>query len=256
MSDITRAIYRVNPIIQAYAKTPSSRFTDLTRRYKAITKSKRFHTAFPNYGTVPLVESTGGGSYAYTQGGHSQGRVITLGGNRCESVLLHEIAHHVAYRHPATYGREDGHGVGFALALLHVVRICQGAEAEKALRHMYRALNIRVHKPGTKRGGFARVQGDAPEKAAVIIANVTDSKERFARERATARTMVRGRGERVERSPSGGYYTSRTFQSTCPLCGGVGLVSESRRGRTQSRWYAECEPCQLDEEVTMSREVA
>lgn len=251
MSSVSRKIYRVDPVIQAYAKTPSRRFEDLAKRYKAITTSKRFQSAFPRYGAVSLVKSSGGGSYAYLTGDHSQGRVISLGANRDEAVLLHEIAHFVAYRHGERYGCEEGHGPGFALALLNVVRVCQGAEAEKALRHMYKALGIRVHKAGSKRGVIARTQGDAPERAAAIIADVVGAKERFANKRAMARAMVRERGEGIYRESTPSFIDG--YKSTCLQCGNQGRVNESRRTRTQIRWYAQCDACGFGQLVTLPR---
>lgn len=253
----TVTIYEVDAVIQAYAKETSTGFKKLDARYKRLIRGKRFITAFPNYGTdITLVESHGWGSYAYTHGGHALGRAITLGANRDESTLLHEIAHHVAARHRARYGIERGHGTGFALALLDVVKVAQGAEAERALRHAYRALGVRVHKAGSKRGVMARAQGEPPERAREVIARIVDRRDRAARERGIARTMVRARGERMHHDAEGWSYGFPTYATTCPLCQGPGRVTAARRTRTTQEWTAECEPCGVAEVVRLSREAA
>lgn len=244
----SRRIYRVDPLVQTYAKERSSNFAKLTARYKRILASKRFHAAFPNYGTHPLVEGQGGGSYAYIGGGHSNGRAISLGSNRDEAVLLHEIAHHVAYRH-AQYGPGDDHGPGFCAALLDVVKVCQGAEAEKALRHLYSALGLKVYRNG--RAGRVRAPGDAPEKAQPVIDDIVGRKQRFADERARARAMVRARGEKIA-LPAGVYCNREKYEAPC-ACGAVGEVYESWTRRTTEEWVARCESCGMFEMVSFGR---
>ena len=241
----SRRIYRVDPLVQAYAKEGSSNFKKLAARYKRILASKRFQTAFPKYGTHPLVEGHGGGSYAYIGGGHSNGRAISLGSNRSEAVLLHEIAHHVAYRH-SQYGPGDDHGPGFCAALLDVVKVCQGAEAEKALRHLYSALGLKVYRNG--RAGRVRAPGDAPEKAQPVIDDIVGRKRKAADERARARAMVRARTE----SSSLDSYRRAKYEAPC-VCGAVGEVYESNRTRTTEEWVARCESCSMFEMVSFGR---
>lgn len=244
----SRRIYRVDPLVQTYAKEPSSNFKKLAARYKRLINGKRFQAAFPRYGNHPLVEGNGGGSYAYIGGGHSNGRAISLGSNRDEAVLLHEIAHHVAYRH-SQYGPGDDHGPGFCAALLDVVRVAQGAEAEKALRHLYSALGLKVYRNG--RVGRVRAPGDAPEKARPVIEEIVGGKQAAAAERARARAMVRGRGERIV-PPEGVYYSSIKYAAPCE-CGAVGEVMESYWTRTTEEWTARCEACGLIETVRFAR---
>lgn len=242
----SRRVYRVDPLVQAYAKEQSRNFKKLAARYKRLTSGKRFQAAFPNYGNHPLVEGHGVGSYAYIGGGHSNGRAISLGTNRDEAVLLHEIAHHVAYRHPQ-YGPGDDHGPGFCAALLDVVRVAQGAEAEKALRHLYSALGLKVYRNG--RAVRVRAPGEAPEKARPVIDDIVGRKQKAADERARARAMIRARGEELKRPE--GYYT-RKYQAPC-VCGGTGEVWESHRTRTTEEWVANCEACGMFEVVGFAR---
>lgn len=242
----SRRIYRVDPLVQAYAKEGSSNFKKLAARYKRILASKRFQAAFPRYGAHPLVEGQGGGSYAYIGGGHSNGRAISLGSNRDESVLLHEIAHHVAYRH-AQYGPGDDHGPGFCAALLDVVKVCQGAEAEKALRHLYSALGLKVYRNG--RAGRVRAPGDAPEKAQPVIDDIVGWKQKATDERARARAMVRAMGDKME-MPEGGYHTR--YAAPCE-CGSIGYVYESNWTRTTEEWVARCKACNMFEVVRFGR---
>lgn len=245
----TRRIYRVDPLVQTYAKETSSSFKALERRYKRLISGKRFQAAFPRYGTRPLVESNGGGSYAYMGGHHSQGRVISLGSNRDEAVMLHEIAHHVAYAHPQ-YGRGDDHGPGFCAALLDVVKVAQGAEAERALRHLYSALRIKVYRNG--RVGRVRAPGDAPEKARPVIDRIVSGKQAAAAERARARAMIRGRGEKIT-PPQGVYYSTTHYDAPCE-CGAVGVVSIAHYTRTTEEWVARCDACNLTEFVRLPKE--
>lgn len=177
-------IYRVDSVVQAYAKEPSNGITKLRARHKRLTTSKRFTTAFPRYGQITVTEGRGWGSYAdYAD------REIRLGGNASEAVLLHEIAHHVARRH-AAYGYCADHGHGFASALLDVVRIAQGAEAERALKHTYKAIGIRVYKAASSKGAAVRVRGEAPEKVAARIAEIAGVKKARAQERAYVRKAL------------------------------------------------------------------
>lgn len=235
----SRRIYRVDPLVQAYAKEPSSDFKALTRRYKRILASKRFQAAFPRYGDRPLVEGRGGGSYAYMSGHHSAGRAISLGDNRSEAVLLHEIAHHVAYAHPQ-YGPGDDHGPGFCAALLDVVKVAQGAEAEKALRHLYSALGLKVYRNG--RAGKVRAPGDAPEKAQPVIARILELKDAAADKRAMVRAVYRANLE--------GTYRDRGRRDVdCPQCSATALlmvdrVGYGRGGRPDSiKVYFSCDGC-------------
>lgn len=244
----SRRVYRVDPLVQAYAKEQSRNFKKLAARYKRLINGKRFQAAFPNYGQHPLVEGHGSGSYAYIGGGHSNGRAISLGSNRDEAVLLHEIAHHVAYRH-SQYGPGDDHGPGFCAALLDVVRVAQGAEAEKALRHLYSALGLKVYRNG--RAMRVRAPGDAPEKARPVIDDIVGRKQKAADERARARAMVRARGEKIT-PPEGVSYWATKFEAPC-ACGAIGEVYESNRTRTTEEWVARCEACGMFEVVGFAR---
>ena len=233
----SRRVYRVDPLVQAYAKEQSRNFKKLAARYKRLTSGKRFQAAFPNYGNHPLVEGHGVGSYAYIGGGHSNGRAISLGTNRDEAVLLHEIAHHVAY------------GPGYCAALLDVVRVAQGAEAEKALRHLYSALGLKVYRNG--RAIRVRAPGEAPEKARPVIDDITGRKQKAADERARARAMVRARGEKIT-PPEGVYYSAAKYEAVCE-CGSTGEVYESNWTRTTEEWVARCEACGMFEMVRFAR---
>lgn len=244
----TRRVYRVDPLVQTYAKEQSSNFKKLAARYKRLTTGKRFQAAFPRYGNHPLVEGHGMGSYAYMGGGHSNGRAISLGSNRDEAVMLHEIAHHVAYRH-AQYGPGDDHGPGFCAALLDVVRVAQGAEAEKALRHLYSALGLKVWRNG--KAVRVRAPGEAPEKAQPVIERIVGRKQKAADERARARAMVRARGERIT-PPEGVYYSTAKFEAPC-VCGAVGEAYLSHSTYTTEEWVARCEACNMFEIVRFAR---
>lgn len=243
-------IYRVDPLVQTYAKEPSLDFKALQRRYKRLIGGKRFKAAFPRYHRtdVPLVESSRGGSYAHLSGHHSKGCCISLGTNRSEAVLLHEIAHFVEYRHPDVYGRHDGHGPGFAAALLDVVKVAQGAEAEKALRHLYSALRIRVYRSG--RVGKVRAPGDAPEKAQAKIAEIVGFRDKAADRRAKARSMARAA---ISAGPvdTSGYLTM--YATDCD-CEGVVSVWRDRWTRTAEVWSVRCERCNFFEQVPLPRE--
>jgi hypothetical protein len=245
-------IYDVDGLVQSYAKETSTDFKALQRRYKRITSGKRFAAAFPRYHGgwgVPLVKSSGGGSYAYLSGHHSKGHCITLGSNRSEAVMLHEIAHFVEYRHPQVYGKHDGHGAGFAAALLDVVRIAQGAEAEKALRHLYSALGIKVHRNG--RVGRVRAPGAAPEKAQAEIDRILGYRAKAADKRARARAMARAA---IAEGPlEGGSRWRPMFATDCD-CEGTASVWEDRTTRTTVVWSVRCERCNFFEQVALPRE--
>jgi hypothetical protein len=242
---MTVTIYSVEPVVQAYAKETGRSMTLMGRRYTRLIATKRFRDAFPSYPSVALVQGPGEGSYAYLTGDHSEGRCISLGGNRCEAVLLHEIAHHVAYSHGSRYGREDGHGPGFASALLDVVRVAQGAEAERALRHMYKGLRIRVYRAGSAKGVLPRTAGPAPDKAQAIIDRMLSGRAAEVRERAAVRQMLR-------RTPNVGTHTQE-----CPICSTPGAtlrVSSGYSGRMRLRYgaYAQCGSCDLAEYLGMT----
>lgn len=247
-------IYRVDPLVQTYAKEPSLDFKALQRRYKRLISGKRFKAAFPRYHRtdVPLVESSGGGSYAHLSGHHSQRHCISLGTNRSEAVLLHEIAHFVEYRHPDVYGRHDGHGPGFAAALLDVVRIAQGAEAEKALRHLYSALRIRVYRNG--RVGKVRAPGDAPEKAQAKIAEILGYRDEAADSRVKARAMLRVALDGAEYP-----YEAKIKGLPCECGSTDGEVWYVGRTRTTRKWGVWCNGCKMFAELPMpiaARQVA
>lgn len=177
-------IYRVDPVVQKYAKETSSNFKKLEARYKRILKSKRFTTAFPNYTGITLKQSRGGGSYA-----DFRAREIRLGGNLSEATLIHEIAHHVARRH-SEFGYCDDHGPGFASAMLAIVKIVQGAEAERALKHAYKAIGVKVYKSGKRHGVAVRVRGEAPELAQEIIGKMVGRKDGEVKNRAVIRAAM------------------------------------------------------------------
>ena len=251
------AIYRVDSVIQHHAKEQSNDFAKLARRYKALTSQKRFNEAFPKYGPrlILLEKGSGGGSYAhfYSHWGSKRQRswLISLGSNRNEAVLLHEMAHHVARLHEQ-YGNCADHGPGFASALLDVVRIAQGAEAERALKHAYKALRIKVYAPGKPNGVNARVRGEAPDGVREIIDGIVGSKQKVADERALAREAL----NRLDALP--GEWHQRSIGEDCPACGGTYEVSLSGRTRTQWKYVVVCksDECSLFEEVRRPRSVA
>lgn len=177
-------IYRVDPVVQEYAKEQSTNITKLQARYKRILKSKRFQTAFPRYRNIDLKPGRGGGSYADFGAWE-----IRLGGNRSEAVLLHEIAHHVSRLH-SQYGYHEDHGPGFASALLDVVKVTQGAEAERALKHAYKAIGVKVYKAGKRNGVAVRVRGEAPERVAELIGKVEGWKRGAIENRALIKTAM------------------------------------------------------------------
>lgn len=229
-------IYRVDGVVQAYAKETGNDFTKLRARYKRLTRTKRFQTAFPRYGDVDLKKGHGGGSYA-----DFGGREIRLGGNRCESTLLHEIAHHVARRH-SEFGYCSDHGPGFASAYLAVVKVAQGAEAERALRHTYKAIGVKVYSPGKKNGVAVRVRGEAPEKAREVVASISGFKKAHATERAYARQAL------AQTVPGESEQTV-----ICPICTSDCKVTyttyrRARRGATtQVQYEVRCDDCKLHE---------
>jgi hypothetical protein len=186
-------IYRVDALVQAYAKETSSNFKKLEARYKRILKSKRFQTAFPKYKNIGLEAGSGGGSYAHFYSHHGikkeRGWMISLGGNRSEAVLLHEIAHHVARLHPE-FGYCGDHGPGFASALLAVVKVTQGVEAERALKHTYKAIGVKVYKAGKRNGVAVRVRGEVPESAQEVIGKIVGWKKGAADNRAFIRAAM------------------------------------------------------------------
>ena len=211
---MTVTIYAVDSVVNVYRKAPSDSVADLTRRYKSLTAQKRFQAAFPRYAgacrAVKFVNA--GGSYAdYGK------REIRMGRNRCEATLLHEIAHHVARAHGA-YGYCTDHGPGFASAYLDVVKVAQGAEAERALRHLYRALRIRVYKAGSPKGVLPRAPGDAPEKAQAAIASVLKYRAAAKDERAMLRSMIAA-------LPSPVAYGNH--EMPCPSCAAPTVLSVS-----------------------------
>lgn len=229
-------IYRVDGIVQAYAKETTSDFKKLQARYKRILRSKRFQAAFPRYRNIELRPGHGWGSYAdYGQWN------IRLGGNRSEAVLLHEIAHHVARRHPE-FGYCDGHGPGFASAYLAVVKVAQGAEAERALRHTYKAIGVKVYSPTKANGVAVRVRGEAPEKVRALIGEVSGFKKAHANERAYARQAL------AQTEP--GVYEQTVI---CPICTSDCKVVYStyrttrRYHQTQVQYEVRCDDCQLHE---------
>lgn len=242
-------IYHVDRIIAVYAKHDGSDYAALRRRYTAITKGKRFNAAFPKYGPrgIVLEQGSGGGSYAhfYSHSGPLKNRswLISLGANRNEPVMLHEIAHHVARLHPQ-YGYCADHGPGFASALLDVVRVVLGAEAERSVRHAYKALRIKVYKPGKRNGGAVRAPGQPPAATADIIAAMIERREKAANERALARQVLRA----VERPRNWG----ERAEADCPACEGTVRVSLTGRTRKTRRYYVRCEnrQCLLAEEIT------
>ena len=181
-------IYRVDDVVQAYAKESSRDFKKLKARHARIIKGKRFQKAFPNYNglwDVNVEEGRGRGSYAvYAEG------LIKLGGNRSEAVLLHEMAHHINHRH-VEFGYGDDHDPGFASAYLALVKVVLGAEAERALRHAYKAIGVKVYKKGKPRGVPVRVRGEAPEKASELIDKMVRTKDGEKEQRAFLRGVVK-----------------------------------------------------------------
>jgi len=206
---MTVTIYSADAVLHAYAKSTSD-MPALQRRYKALTAQKRFRDAFPRYGLVTMKAGHGGGSWA-----DFRAREIRMGSGRSEAVMLHEIAHHVAYRH-SQYGWCGDHGPGFASALLDVTRVALGVEAERSVRHLYRALRIRVYKAGSPKGVLPRAPGDAPEKAAPIIASIVKSRDAGKAERAMLRNLIAAMPDQT---------ACGEWDVTCPGCGGTARLS-------------------------------
>lgn len=209
-------IYEVDPVIDLYRKVTANDYATLSKRYVALTKQQRFRKAFPRFhsaglGLPRLVKSHGGGSYAsYT---HHE---IRLGSNRTEAVLLHEIAHIVARKHPQ-YGYCPDHGPGFAAALLDVVRVALGTEAERSLRHTYRALRIRVYSAAHPKGVLPRVKlGTAPEKAQPLIDKMLAYREAAKRERGAMRRMI---AQMEDPTQTG------EVEMPCPICEGPATLN-------------------------------
>lgn len=227
---MTVTIYLADEVIERYSKTGAD-MAALTRRYKALTGQKRFQAAFPQYGTIALKPGRGGGSWA-----DYGAREIRLGSNRCEAVLLHEIAHHVARRH-AAYGYCGDHGPGFASAFLDVVKVALGAEAERALRHLYRALRIRVYKAGSPKGVLPRAPGDAPERAQSAIAAIVRRRDAGKTERAMLRGLIAAMPDPL---------ATGDHAVDCPGCGGPATLAvwfDARwgtRGTNGLDYHARC----------------
>lgn len=237
-----REIYRVDALVQLYAKEQSTSFTKLHARYKRIIKSKRFQAAFPKFDTrIALEQGTGGGSYAYVD--DYPGR-IRLGGNRSEAVLLHEIAHHIEASH-IKYGRDRrDHGPGFAAAFVDLVHVTQGPEAARAFKHLLREMRFKIWDCGKCKPVLPRVKGEPPEAARETISKIMGwkqaEKDRRADERAKVATMMTQR--------------EWSFTETCGH-GCDGMVTRtatymvrSRKGRETVRWYTtggRCDSCSI-----------
>lgn len=128
-----RTVYDAEKILSLYTDETLVDVTALQRRHEAIARGKRFQAAFTQYATFkPVIEKgTGLGSYAHLGWGRTR---ITLGANRSEAVLLHEMAHVIAHKH-SRYGNCSDHGAGFVAALLDITRVVLGCEAERALKY-------------------------------------------------------------------------------------------------------------------------
>lgn len=140
-------IYHADPVVQATALNQTRDLDELTTMYQQFTGSAAFRDRWPNYGDIPLMTGFGGRSAAFRRGSE---RWIRLGSNRSESVLLHEIAHHVHGTHPDQYVSEDSHGTGFATAYLDVVEMFQGEQGRRALTVAYGILGIKVWRDGKR----------------------------------------------------------------------------------------------------------
>lgn len=178
-------IYRVDDVVQAYAKETSRDFKKLKARHDRIIKGKRFQKAFPRYGNVRVRQGRGRGSYAVYVGG-----LIKLGGNRSEAVLLHEMAHHINHRH-AEFGYGDDHDPGFASAYAAVVRVVLGAEAERALLHAYAAIGVKVYSKVQRKGVDVLTEGEVPERARELIDKMVKTKNGEKEQRAFLRGVTK-----------------------------------------------------------------
>lgn len=138
-------IYRVDSMIQITATNKTRDLEELTVMYDDFTTSHEFLARWPKYQGVPLLPGFGGRSAAFRRG---SSRWIRMGTNRCESTLLHEIAHHVCGLHPEQYGPPTSHGPGFAAAMLDVVAMYQGARGRDALIAAYSQERIKVWRDG------------------------------------------------------------------------------------------------------------
>ena len=187
-------IYRVDDVVQAYAKETSTDFKKLKARHARIVKGKRFQKAFPNYQglwDMRVEESRGRGSYA-----RYDARLIKLGGNRSEAVLLHEMAHHINHRH-AEFGYGDDHDPGFASAYAAVVRVVLGAEAERALLHAYAAIGVKVYSKVQRKGVDVLTEGEVPERARELIDKMVKTKDGEKEQRAFLRGVVKNLPDEV-----------------------------------------------------------
>lgn len=235
-----REIYRVDALVQLYAKEQSTSFTKLHARYKRIIKSKRFQAAFPNYDIrIALQQGTGGGSYAYVD--EYPGR-IRLGSNRSEAVLLHEIAHHIEASH-SKYGRDRrDHGPGFAAAFVDLVHVTQGPEAARAFKHLLREMRFKIWDCGKCKPVLPRVKGEAPEAARETIASIMGWKKREQERRQSDREKVATMLTQKE------WTFVQNHGGPCP--GKVQRTAtysiRTRKGRETYRWYTqfgECDTC-------------
>jgi ribosomal protein L37AE/L43A len=216
-------IYDVDPAINHYAKTDHS-YKALERLHKRISTGKRFAKAFPRYGLVSIQRGTGGGSYAHKQWGGR--RFISLGDNRSDAVLLHEMAHQITFSHPRY--KDEGHGPGFAAALLKLTGVVYGPQAAKSLKWAYWRLGIKVL---NEKGQARRVVEPKGVDPAVI--------EKFAfvdreEERAVLRRAVFNAARQGE------------THYQCPECQCLGKITVARYARryrpmTGVTWS--CEPC-------------
>lgn len=175
-------IYRVDPMVQTVATNKTRDFKQLQSMYDSFTASPGFQQEFPNYGTIPMKPGFGGRSAAFWRG---KERWIRIGGNGCEAVVLHEIAHHVNALHRDRYGPKDCHGPGFAAAFLDVVTLYQGERGRIALTAAFAQERIKVWREGG--AVLLPMPEELPEAVRDVLADMTvlaeTRKARAARQR-------------------------------------------------------------------------
>lgn len=121
------------------------KFVDSVLARKYVQKHYPRHTSIKVVG-IPAKHRW---AHAY----NSQGRIELGTGpaarwSRTNSVVLHEIAHILAYRNVTEH--IGNHDWGFAATFLDLVRNVMGADAAKALRKGYRVYRVRTAPPRTR----------------------------------------------------------------------------------------------------------
>ena len=206
-------IYEVGKAIQGHTKYKGKDFKELAKRHEAILKGKRFQAAFPKYAAsqVRLELGNGSGSYSYIRQ-----RLIRLGANRDEYVLLHEMAHHIAVQQ---YGDTGSHGVEYATALLAVVKVVLGSAAATDLKYAYAALGIKVLGSNGKPRKVSKPAG--------VSAELVDHYAKVSGE-ARQRVWIRKVVKQIE--------AGQQPEMDCPKCDGIIRLEVDYIDRYRKHW--------------------